>query len=81
MIGSMTFEEAIRSKAPETAYAHFIDGFNDFVYSYYNCRNQAMSGEWMILENSNSDEEAFDKYFELRDAFLNQEKSGDSLSE
>jgi len=29
-----------------------------------------MSGEWLISQNSNSEEEAFDKYFELLDEFI-----------
>ena len=49
---------------------YVMDGFNEFVYKHYSCIMPAMSGAWMILEKSNSDEEALDKFFELLDMFL-----------
>ncbi|MCL2388323.1 MAG: hypothetical protein FWC89_12380 [Defluviitaleaceae bacterium] len=49
-----------------------MDGFNEFVWSHYNCQSWAMSGEMIISKNSNSEEEAFDKFFELYDEFIKQ---------
>jgi len=46
--------------------------FNGFVHRYYCVEITTMSGEYLISEKSNSEEEAFDKYFELLDAFCEQ---------
>ena len=49
--------------------------FSDFVYDYYNPPvkglgyGAAIGANTLILENSNTEEEAFDKYFELQEAF------------
>ena len=50
----------------------FMDGFDEFVRSYYKSTLAAISGTGLILGNSSSDEEAFDKFFELFDEFLKQ---------
>jgi len=47
-----------------------LEGFDEFVYTYYDCKITALNGEALILKNSTSDEDAFDKYFELLDMFL-----------
>jgi len=64
------FDEAMMSKTPALSGLGFMDGFNEFVYSYYNCENNALTGEYMISMNSSSEEEAFDTFFELLDAFM-----------
>ena len=51
---------------------HFMYKFDEFVHSYYERNRTTMMGASLILENSNSDEEAFDKFFELLDEFLKQ---------
>jgi len=52
--------------------------FNEFVHTYYNrminlggtsMPGTSMSSAHLISETNNSDEEAFDKYFELLEAF------------
>jgi len=49
--------------------------YNEFVYDYYNPSvkglgyGAATDAVTIILENSSSEEEAFDKYFELEEAF------------
>jgi len=56
---------------------HFMNEFDVFVYAYYNCEMTVHGWANLISRNSNSDEEAFDKFFELLDEFLAQK--GDSL--
>jgi len=48
--------------------------FQIFVHSYYGRELGALSEYTLISRNSYSDEEAFDKYFELFDMFLNEQK-------
>jgi len=77
--------EANQSRTASTqGYDYTLEScqFNEFVYTHYNCTTEiegvllhsTMCVEYFILEKSNSDEEAFDKYFELRDAFIKQRK-------
>ena len=49
---------------------HFMDGFNEFVESYYNCTMGGVNGTEIISLKSNSEEAAFDKFFELLDEFF-----------
>ena len=49
---------------------HFMYGFDQFVQSYYNCNLASLDGATIISQNSNSEEEAFDKFFELLDDFF-----------
>ena len=54
--------------------SNFMGQFTKFVHSHY---NRTMSGNdvmTLITKNSNSEDEAFDKYFELHDAFVEQWK-------
>ena len=51
---------------------HFMDGFNEFVHSYYNRGITVLRGSSLISQYSDSEEEAFDKFFELLDEFLEQ---------
>lgn len=48
------------------------NGFREFVYKHYDtARNQtAHNGYSMIVDKTNSQEEAFDKFFELYDEFM-----------
>lgn len=52
----------------------FMDGFDEFIRSYYESSLASISGTGLILGNSSSDEEAFDKFFELFDEFLKQKR-------
>ena len=64
------YDEAIRSDLrPEQNGRHFMDGFDQYVHSHYNCIVGAQSGTGLISEKSESEEEAFDKFFELLDEF------------
>lgn len=51
---------------------YVVPGFNEFVHTYFNCEMTTQGGTWLIVENINSDEEAFDKFFELLDEFMGQ---------
>ena len=44
--------------------------FDEFVYMYYNETMGTMSATTLIIEHSDSEEDAFDKYFELLNTFL-----------
>ena len=46
--------------------------FNEFVHKYYNKTMGGMDAAWLITDLSDSEEEAFDKYFELLNMFLKQ---------
>jgi len=50
----------------------FWRDFNRFVHLYYKCEMGAMREGTLIAKYCDSDEEAFDKYFELLDMFLKQ---------
>ena len=52
----------------------FVGEFDKFVFSYYNSGILTCRGASLISENSNSEEEAFDKFFELLDEFMAQKK-------
>ena len=69
------FDEAIRTTLPGSSRHHFMNGFDKFVHSYYQCELTTMRGETLISMNSVSQEDAFDKYFELYDKFLKQKGS------
>ena len=65
------YDEAINSDLrPEPHEQYFMSGFDEFVHEYYNCMITTWRGTSIISQNSNSDEEAFDKFFELLDEFL-----------
>ena len=62
-------------------YAHTFHLFNEFVYAHYDCApivegvkisSGSKSAACLILERCNSEEEAFDTYFELYDEFMKQ---------
>ena len=56
-----------------------LDGFNQFVYEYYGVEMSAKDGETVIKENTNSEEEAFDKFYEILDLYFSEQGiSGDS---
>jgi len=50
-------------------------GFTKYVHTYYNEPLGAKSATMLIVENSRSDEDAFDKFFEIFDTFMNEGKS------
>ena len=53
-------------------YEHFMDGFEAFVYSHYKHRYTTIGWKNLISQNCNSEEEAFDKFFELLEEFFAQ---------
>ena len=63
------FESAMRylTETSDHYTQHFMHEFNQFVYSYYDVNPGSISAATLILNNSNSEEEAFDKFFELFD--------------
>jgi len=74
------FYAAVRLKSeyePFGSYDSAIDyiRFAEFVHSYYGKVMSAKNGAMLIEEMCNSEEEAFDKYLELRIAFLEQEEN------
>ena len=72
-----SFDPSLYQAVPPEPYGHFImDEFEGFVRSYYNSNRNSLSGPRMIIEYSNSDEEAFDKFFELLDACIEMKKTG-----
>ena len=68
------YDEAMNSghKVPRTPSDGSMYGFNEFVHSYYNRQLAAMSVYSLISHMSQSEEEAFDKFFELLDEFMKQ---------
>jgi len=69
------FNVAINSMPHDQFYdSDFFVDFFTFVCSHYSCKPGAMSEDMIISTNSASDEEAFDKYFELFDMFLKEQK-------
>jgi len=61
---------------PKTQSQSIFAGLNEFVYSYYNCELWSLNAEGVISKYSSSDEEAFDKFFELLDEFMAHRNSG-----
>jgi len=69
------FNEAICSEIPGVSsgpHLYSKSGFNKFVHLHYNCEIGVMSAYWLISSKSKSEEEAFDKFLELLDEFLEQ---------
>ena len=64
------FDEAIYSRILEPHGPYSMHEFNKFVHSYYDEEATTISGVRMISQNSNSEEEAFDKFLELYDEFM-----------
>ena len=72
------YEEASRSSVgSKPREQRFMYGFDRFVHLHYNCGMTVKSGIGLILEMSDSDEEAFDTFFELLDEFLKQKEASD----
>jgi len=51
-----------------------LDGFNAFVHDYYNIEMTVLNDESLILQNTQSEEEAFDKFYELLDMFFAEQR-------
>jgi len=70
----MNFDNAMkrRGRVRKKAGYPFMKEFSKFVHSYYDQGRGAYSVAMLISTNCNSEEEAFDKYFELHDMFLEQ---------
>jgi len=54
-------------------YSDCLVGFDEFVYAYYNVEMGAKNGDTVILENCQSEEEAFNKFYELLDAYFDEQ--------
>jgi len=67
------YDEAIKSGV-SSGY-NFTSGFLEYVADYYNISSiGGMGWQTIILKNTESDEEAFYKFFELLDIFLEQKE-------
>jgi len=55
-------------------YTDCLGGFDQFIYAHYNVEMGAKNGRRIILENSLSEAEAFDKYYELLDIFFDEQR-------
>jgi len=53
---------------------HFMDGFEEFVYSHFDCEWSTRGWVKFITENCSSEAEAFYKFFELFDAFMSEKR-------
>ena len=62
----------LESNVSTGGHRHHLSGFVSFVHVHYGIEMSANSAEGLICERSSSEEEAFDKYFELLDAFCEQ---------
>jgi len=63
------YEEAVRCMSIRHSSTDWSE-FNKYVHTHYNQNVGAMGATMLILENSNSDEDAFDTFFELLDDFM-----------
>ena len=54
-------------------YYDCLGGFTSFVCTYYNLVLGAKNGETIIRENTNSEEEAFDKFYEILDLYFSEQ--------
>ena len=71
------YEEAIGLDLLSNPYgSSFLNGFDEFIHSYYNDEETTLRGVRLILEYSDSESEAFDHFFELLDMFLELKKTG-----
>ena len=55
-------------------YHDCLDGFCKFVHAHYNVEMGVKNSEIIILEKSSSQEEAFDKHYELLDIFFAEQR-------
>jgi len=60
-------------------YSDCLDKFDMFVYTHYNVKMGAKSGNTVILENCQSEEEAFNKFYELLDAYFDEQRKKGNL--
>jgi len=58
---------------------HFMDGFEKFAYSYFNCEWSTQGWAKLIVKNCKSDEEAFYKFFELLDEFMSRSGKNENM--
>jgi len=54
-------------------------GFNEYVHEYYNQPISTKDATTLIIEHSESDEVAFDKFFDLLDEFINEDNKCESV--
>jgi hypothetical protein len=59
-----------RALYENSAYTGCLDGFQEFVYAYYCIDQTAHNWHSLIVSKTESQEAAFDKFFELFDAFM-----------
>ena len=69
-------------KTYEIGYRSYVNWyeFNQFVHEYYKAVYNTRNAEGLILESTTSEEEAFDKYFELLDAYLEMQNVEQDIS-
>ena len=71
------YEEAIGLDLLSNPYgSSLLNGFDEFIHSYYNDEETTLRGVRLILEYSDSESEAFDHFFELLDMFLKLKETG-----
>jgi hypothetical protein len=61
-------ENKTTERKPVSYNPYSLQGFNGFVHRYYN-ESTTKSERTLIIDHTNSEEEAFDKYYELLDDF------------
>jgi len=67
------YDEAIKSDITRIPDNDFMSGFEEFAYSHYKHETYTTLGwQYLISKNCNSEEEAFDKFFELLEEFFAQ---------
>jgi len=69
------FDDFIVSINQPSNYHSCLDGFYEFVHSYFDVMITTKSLYMVIIENSNSQEEAFDTFYKLLDEFLAKKSS------
>ncbi|MDR2599664.1 MAG: hypothetical protein LBC73_05255 [Oscillospiraceae bacterium] len=63
------YEKAVRFMSNSHCSTDWFE-FNKYVHAHYNEILGAMNANTLIMENSKSDEDAFDTFFELLDEFI-----------
>ena len=72
------FDEAMNDCFSSKRYSdHFMYGFDEFVHSHYDCGLTSLNGAGLISKFSDSEADAFDRFFVLLDEFL--DRSADAI--
>jgi len=62
-------------------YSDCLDGLDEFVHAYYKEEITVKSCFTVIFENTSSEEEALDKFYELLDLYFAEQRKSGKLSE